>query len=340
MNKLDQRGFSHVLLVVLVIVVAVVGFAGWRVWQQQAEEEVALPGESGEFGREDGIMFTDPRINNIDIIKIADGRYRAFYHDGPSDVKSAISTDGKNFTLEPGARINGGVMPSLVQLDDGRWRMYYASGGELKSAVSQNGLDFSEEPGARLAKGGPNDLDRYGVVHPRVLRLPDGSYRLYYDGQFREGMGPFWRIMSARSQDGLTWVKDSGSRIGVDTDPNNDGDESDSREVDTLEQFKFELASHGLVRYEDGKFIMYFNAVGGPLSRSGIWRATSMDGLDFTVEKAPVLARDPQFGDEQDTTTQGGPKGVPQDAFLLEVATGTRLFFWTSDKGYQSALRP
>lgn len=335
MKKHNQEGVGHLLFIlILLVITGVIGFAGWRVWEQREDadgdtesSESAVPDETGEFKREDGIVFSNVRINNLEVIKLPDGRYRAFYHSGPSGVQSAISTDGKKFTEESGNRVEQGVMPATVQLVDGRWRMYYASDKQLKSAVSKDAYTFTAEEGVRLNPGRAGQLDEFGIFHPSIVKLPDGSFKLFYDGQFKEGQGPFWRIMSATSKDGLNWTKDEGSRIPL-----------DEGEVNTLERFKFEHASSPTALYKDGMYTIYFNAQGGPFSRSGIWRASSGDGIRFQVEKAPILAVDPAYAGGIENA-EGGPKGMPQDSFLIEVDGKTRIFFWTSNKGYQSALK-
>jgi YD repeat-containing protein len=259
----------------------------------------------------------------LEIVALSDGRYRAYFQEGANEIKSALSNDGgKTFTLEEGARAQGSV-PATIQLPDGQWRMYYASQGEIVSATSRDGLTFTNERGIRIERGKPGEFDEFGITHPSIVALPDGSYRMYYDGQFRPEPGPYWRIMSARSKDGLHWTKDEGSRIPVNT---------------KFGDFEAELAFSSHVEYRDGTYTMYFSSQGNPISASGIWRATSSNGIDFTVGKHPILGRDPAFGNQQDTGTAGGPKGMPQDPFVL-TAESDRLYYWTSDKGYQSALR-
>jgi hypothetical protein len=280
--------------------------------------------EAGDFARE-GVVFAQTGVNNMEVITLPDGRYRAFFHQGQSNVGSAVSNDGLTFNIEEGSRVNGS-MPATVRLDDGRWRMYYSRAGDLASAISSDGFNFIEEPDIRLHRGASGDSDEFGIVHPSIVKLPDGTYRLYYDGQHRQEPGPHWRIMSARSDDGLTWVKDEGIRVPA-------GVESESG-------YEFDIAFSPHAEYRDGQYILYFTSEGNPLRASGIWRAASSDGVNFTVEPQPVLARDPQFGDEPDPSSVGGPKGMPQDPFLLTVPGGQRLFYWTSDKGYQSAFRP
>lgn len=318
-----QSGFAHIgLAFLLIIVLAIVGFAGWRVWDGQDEQKIS---ETGDYKRENNIVFPDIRLHNMEAVQLADGRFRAYFHEGPSDVKSAISSDGgRTFQMEEGERVKGSV-PATVRLADGRYRMYYSDRGDLVSAVSGDGFNFVAEPGVRLKKGSPGELDAYGLTHPSVVALPDGSFRMYYDGQFKAEQGPHWRIMSAKSADGLTWTKDAGPRIPVDV---------------RFGDFEVNLAFSCHVQYKDGKYIMYFSTEGNPISASGIWRAVSSDGINFTVEKSPVLGRDPGAGNEEDSQTIGGPKGVPQDPYVISTTEGERLFYWTSDKGYQSAIAP
>lgn len=323
MKKLNQQGIAHILLVgLLVIIAGVIGFAAWRV--MEVDNDDVIISESGDFKRETNTVFSNVKLHNMEALLMPDGMVRAFMHEGPSGVLSAISRDGgQTFTLESGQRVQGSV-PATVKLADGRWRMYYGSGEGLMSAISSDGLNFTPEEGVRLPKGGKGELDEFGITHPSVVSLPDGSFRLYYDGQFKPESGPYWRIMSASSKDGLTWTKDAGSRVPVDT---------------MFGDFEADLAFSSHVQYENDRFVMYFSAQGNPISASGIWRATSTDGLNFQVETAPVLGRDAEFGNEEDQGTTGGPKGVPQDPYIIRVNGVERLYYWTSDKGYRSAVK-
>jgi hypothetical protein len=93
-----------------------------------------------------------------DVIQVSGGRYRMFFATGPDGqpglmskrVRSAISSDGRSFVLEPGDLIaptgagDDVVDPDVVQLPDGRYRMYYGystagSQYQLRSAVSGTG---------------------------------------------------------------------------------------------------------------------------------------------------------------------------------------------------------
>jgi hypothetical protein len=208
--------------------------------------------------------------------------------------------------------------------------MYYVESRELKSALSTDGQTFAPENGVRLSVGKPGELDAAGIIHPSIVQLKDGTYRLYYDGvEFESREQPAWRIMSASSKDGLNWVKDSGARIPV-----------DKGEVDTTERFKFEMAfsAHADVE-EDGSIALYFSAQGEPIKDAGIWRARSTDGVNFVVETKPVLGREPGFGNKKEGNPRVGPKGVPQDPLILHLSEGDRLFYWTPDGGTLSAFR-
>jgi len=321
-QRLNESGVGHIVLVLIILIIGVVGFAGWRVWEMQDEGDSIKIVETGDFKRENNILF-QAAAHNMEVVKLPDGSFRAYFHEGPGAIKSAISNDeGKTFALEEGVRVQGSV-PATLQLSDGRWRMYYSNQGQLVSAISNDGLSFSQEPGVRLEKGKPGELDAYGITHPSIVKLPDDSFRMYYDGQFKQEQGPHWRIMSASSKDGLTWIKDNDARIPVDTD---------------FGSYEANLSFSCHVQFKDGKYVMYFSSEGNPMSASGIWRAVSTDGVNFTVEESPVLGRDPEFGDDEDSQTTGGPKGVPQDPYVIQTSQGERLFYWTSNKGYLTAI--
>ena len=137
-------------------------------------------------------------------------------------VLSSFSADGLQWSREAGIRfaVEDAVCgsPRCLPLVDGRWRLYCheypnapaatasTSGNHVISAISDNGLDFGREPGVRIAQ--ETELEAYSVYAVEVLRLGDGSYRLYYAGWSRDPVEG--RIFSARSVDGLNWVKDEG----------------------------------------------------------------------------------------------------------------------------------
>jgi hypothetical protein len=95
------------------------------------------------------------------------------------------------------------VDPDLLLLPDGRIRLYayniQTDRGEhvIVSAISSdNGQTFTLEEGVRFTSAKMWD--------PNVIMLPDGSYRMYYNGDDA--------IRSASSQDGLSFTADAGER--------------------------------------------------------------------------------------------------------------------------------
>lgn len=94
-------------------------------------------------------------IVDADLVRLSSGGYRMYFATGPDGqsglnnkrIRSATSTDGRMFTLDPGIRVaplasgDDLVDPDVIQLPDGRYRMYYGystSGGNynLMSSVT------------------------------------------------------------------------------------------------------------------------------------------------------------------------------------------------------------
>jgi hypothetical protein len=141
-----------------------------------------------------------------------------------SGVVSFISSDGLSFTPEPGQRLSqpgeSGALDCVsshpwVFAMDGGYRMYYqgdalcAKGGDAHqfrvfSAFSKDGLSFARE-GVRIDIGGPTGLTQ--AAHGRVLRLPDGRYRMFFSANFASKDGPA-DVLGATSTDGLAWTLD------------------------------------------------------------------------------------------------------------------------------------
>lgn len=99
-----------------------------------------------------GYWMVDP-----DVLELDDGRYWLFFattYDeatgemGMLRIRSALSTDGRSFTMESGERLSIGgdvslrIDPDVILLSDGTYRMYYGEEGSsgpglnLKSAIS------------------------------------------------------------------------------------------------------------------------------------------------------------------------------------------------------------
>lgn len=281
-------------------------------------------------------IFTDNNWNNMVVIKLSDNNYRMYFHDS-DNMKMAKSTDGQHFD-EP-TMLFKGEMPTVIQLPDGQWRMYYFVNADqpaqqqnqppgpgqqpppmqcnsdacpppkhkLVSAVSTDGDTWTPEPGVRL-EAANTGYERDTMIHPTVIRIGDGSYKLYYDGEVVPtsplALAVHYRkILSASSKDGLTWTRDPGYRI-------------DEKPVHTWEAYSPKAL------YENGKVVLHFT------TPNGIYEATSTDTLNFTVSKNPVFTpgRIPMPGDI-------GAMDSYQDAYVLPDGSVNRIYFWINGQG-------
>lgn len=193
-----------------------------------------------------------------DIMRLDDGRYRMYYFLGrfvqpyppsssTSDIYSAISTDGLNFTIEGKAFSYPTIItdPTVVRLPNGNYLMAVSGGSKIIFASSTNGTTFTITG---------VEINHPGI--PELSVLTDGSVRLYYQGP--------GGILSYKSIDnGSSW--------------NNEG-------VRLMSQQLF-VADPSVVRTGDGKWIMFVkgsNSTGasGP-SGHNVMMAESQDGNIF-----------------------------------------------------------
>lgn len=154
-------------------------------------------------------------ISVPDIIELPDGRHRMYYvgdmfNKGPegyqNTIRCAISSDnGWTWERETISGIPPQCMdPDVIMLPDGTYRMFYTASlhgkwpGNLHvySTISSDSLTWTKEEGVRLAPGGTYDTAL--CLDPDVVKLPDGTYRMYYSGQSEEPEGTI-HILSAKS---------------------------------------------------------------------------------------------------------------------------------------------
>ena len=221
------------------------------------------------------------RILCPEVIPLPDGRYRMYWENlnlaGASVILSAVSDDGMTWKQEPGVRYGddqgdyGSPRCVYFESDSGggdgwKYRLYiyeYLSdpppraGKHIISAVSDDGLHFEREPGVRISQ--TLQGESYQTYAPEVIRLGDGTFRMYYAGwtenpTVKKGSPYNGRIFSATSRDGLEWVKDDGVclDIGGQWDP-----------VKASEPCVIDLP--------DGRFRMYYEAC----DHEGKWRILS-----------------------------------------------------------------
>jgi len=197
-----------------------------QIWQKEPGSRVAS-----------SRALDDAKVQGPCIVRRPDGGFRLFYtaigsakpfRDCQGYILSATSDDGLTFSPEPGIRVapQPGIphmslrvlVPSVTQLADGRWRMYFEARGPadrptvIASAVSRDQVDWNLEEGVRVQSHG-------SVGGPRFLPLPDGRGRLYYFFIEYGPRGPAGgprigtAIVSALSTDGMLFKQEPGARL-------------------------------------------------------------------------------------------------------------------------------
>src|SRR3989344_1490746 len=156
---------------------------------------------------------------DADTVKLADNSYRMYYAIQPEvmgnnfEVYSSTSTDGKSWTKDPGTRKTMVTFPEVIKLSDGRYRMYFQSGGVIKSAISTDGLTFTDETGTRIDITNELGLTFDNVAAPTIYAQTDGFVMVYrgtvntpYIGEKVPNQNT-QILLWASSVDGLTWTK-------------------------------------------------------------------------------------------------------------------------------------
>lgn len=189
--------------------------------------ELVATSLSFSWEKDSGSRVVDGSVPFVHLLD--DGKIRLYYCNS-NGILSAISEDGLTFTEEQGVRISPGTGfesqvcdPTIVNLPDGKIRMYYKgadslAGGpgqsihKIYSAVSSDGLTFQKE-GLRIDSETSGDNGWASV--PDAVTLPDGRVRIYYvtAAEMQHGIG------SAISSDGLNFEKEPGIRVENLVDP-------------------------------------------------------------------------------------------------------------------------
>ena len=161
------------------------------------------------------------------VVVAATGGWRLYYSN-LGGIRSAVSTDGLNFTVEPGFRITAKAAgfanstagmtsgATVIQLADGRYRMYFSDlprpgdppGGHwIKSAVSTDQLEWTVEESVRIGPGAPVLTE--SAEHPFALANPDGTMTLYYGKFTGPGSAKAEGLYHSTSIDGLTFQEET-----------------------------------------------------------------------------------------------------------------------------------
>lgn len=171
--------------------------------------------------------------------------------------------------------------PSMVLLVDGNYRMFWndPSINGIGSGTSSDGLRFSPDDRARLINAPAGQPDCV-TGFPWLIQVP-GGYRLYYQGAASPcttaPISPTdpqatFQVFSAFSRDGLSFERETGIRI------------------DAGESAPLASAGHGRVQQlDDGRYRMFFTARYRGETAPAILGATSLDGLNWTLDPQPIL---------------------------------------------------
>lgn len=131
------------------------------------------------FTQEEGVRYQEDQITDEDVIKMGDN-WRMFVSKGPTTI-STVSSDGLTFTREQELPINGSVT-NTIAVENG-YRIYFHSdevdGVKIFCAFSADGRTW--QSAVQVLEGGPGgSLDWKGVAGPAVIRLPNGTYKMFY----------------------------------------------------------------------------------------------------------------------------------------------------------------
>ncbi len=223
-----------------------------------------------------------------DVIPLADGRWRMYFEarsrSTPTVVLSAISEDGLDWIVEEGIRVSNpdwsygsprciyipqtNRSKSLSSHD--RYRLYFhhyrhpMRGGmdaqnHIISAISDDGLNFRLDAGVRLAQEAPQ-WESYAVYAPEVIRLQDGSYRMYYSSWSTTVRGG---VFAARSPDGLNWSKEGPPILRLD------------RPLDNKM-----VSEPCVITLKEGEYRLYYEAQG----EDGVYRILSATATHPTLK--------------------------------------------------------
>ena len=214
------------------------------------------------------------RVVSPDVVPVAgvDDRLRMYYEccrgpqSVPNSIRSAVSEDGLNWTVEPGVRLEtpGCYYNScrLILLADGRCRMYVAQSDRgIISAISNDaGLSFDLEDGTRVPNGDTHDS--LIAFAPEIVRIENGVYRMYYAGYSHSTSAS---ILTATSEDGLNWVKGTEPVISP-----------GQSQLDRAKCSEMGLLTLPATDGEPPRFRLFYEACDGTArDERGIWRIVS-----------------------------------------------------------------
>ncbi len=199
----------------------------------------------------------------------------------------------------------------IVTLADGSYRMYAATqpevagnNFEIYSATSTDGINWKKEAGNRKVM----------ATFPDVFTLPDGSYRMNFQGA--------GAIKSATSKDGLTFTDEAGTRI-------NSANDAGLALTNVAAPSTLKLADGSYLMVYRGTLAQQYQAELVPNRETTLLLyATSPDGKTWTKKGIAV-----------DTRTSTTLKGWSDGPELIDYDGQIRLYLSTYTGVYYSVFK-
>lgn len=265
-----------------------------------------------------------------------------------------------DWTKESGIRVSG-ISSSTIIKNNEYWMYYTGNGIEL--ATSADGLNFINK-GSVIA--GVSDSAQEMVTNPAVFKLADGRYRMIYEGArvAKDETGKNYqtdrKLYSAISSDGMTWVKESGTRFWDYGDgkpgeiftsvpdvirlPDNrlrmyytrgatsataiSSDEGMTWAKETNLELRKVAVDLDVLRLENENYKLFFTTFAGEFGVGEQWvmSATSLDGINFVLDEGKIIE-------------PGTSGGLVTDPDVIKVDGGYRMYYGEFGAGeYESNI--
>lgn len=172
--------------------------------------------DDGVFSRDLAVIDLDGDPSTLAVAAyagaaVAQGDVKPVASDPTRAILRFGALDGRSFdraaevVLEPIAPWEGGVIgqPAALLVGGETW-LYYAAAGGIGLAKSADGHAFTRVSGPILGAAESGWEAARIPQSPGVVRLPDGSFRLFYEVTLA---GDAQAIGAASSTDGVTWTR-------------------------------------------------------------------------------------------------------------------------------------
>jgi hypothetical protein len=135
----------------------------------------AVSNDGISFTPEEGVRYEADPIMDPYVIRMGDN-WTMFVTRGSTEI-STISNDGLTFTRKQELSIPASHL-STMAVENG-YRIYFRNQGVIFCGFSADGKTW--ENATKVLDGGPQgSLDQKGVADPSVIRLSDGTYKMFY----------------------------------------------------------------------------------------------------------------------------------------------------------------